>query len=153
MDPFLFLQAQRNPAGRSGTIAEAFRLMMSPFAAFLIPRQQIHANGHGPALPRPDSDLLQLTLVIESSQEQQSFEVFLEGSADGETWLEKPLAAFPQKFYPGSSAILCNLAAHPDVHHLRARWRVNRWGRGEPKPSFTVYLFAEAIPSAELDSK
>lgn len=125
----------------------------STFAAFLIPRQHITANGQGPAVARPELDLIQLTLGIETSQEQQSLDVFVEGSADGETWLDKPLAVFPQKFYAGISAVLCDLAAHPDVRHLRARWRVNRWGRGEPTPSFTVYLFAEGMPSTELDSK
>lgn len=126
---------------------------MPQFAAFLIPRQQITANGQGPVLARPGVDWLQLTLAIEASQEQQSLDVFLEGSVDGETWLEKSLAAFPQKFYVGVSALLCDLSAHPEVQHLRARWRVNRWGRGEPQAAFTVYLFAEGMPSTELDSK
>jgi hypothetical protein len=37
-----------------------------------------------------------------------------------------------------------DLSAHPDVKYLRAKWQVNRWGKGDPKPLFTVYLFAQA---------
>jgi hypothetical protein len=30
------------------------------------------------------------------------------------------------------------------VRYLRAKWQVNRWGKGDSKPLFTVYLFAQA---------
>jgi hypothetical protein len=25
------------------------------------------------------------------------------------------------------------------------KWAVNRWGKGDPKPLFTIYLFAQAL--------
>ena len=87
------------------------------FAQFLIPKTVIAVNGAGAtlALGTAQGGLLQLTLGIEKVIEQQSVEVHLEGSVDGETWIEKPLAAFPQKFYVGNSVIVCDLAAHPEI--------------------------------------
>jgi len=96
---------------------------------------------------------LQLTLAIEKTIEQQSIEVRLEGSLDGEVWLEKPLFAFPQKFYEGVSVMVCDLGGQPEIGFVRASWRVNRWGRGVLKPDFEVYLFAESVASVALDSK
>ena len=125
------------------------------FAQFLIPKMVIAGNGAGVgiALGAAQGGLLQLTLGIEKVIEQQSVEVHLEGSLDGETWIEKPLAAFPQKFYVGNSVVVCQLGAHPEIAFVRASWKANRWGRGVLKPSFELYLFGEAVASAALDFK
>ena len=125
------------------------------FGQFLIPQSTIVGHGHGPAvaLGSANSGLLQLTLVIEKIVEQQSLDIHIDGSLDGETWGEKPLAFFPQKFYTGNSAILVDLAAHPEITHIRASWKANRWGRGDLTPHFGLYLFAEACASSTLDSK
>ncbi len=96
---------------------------------------------------------IELTLVIEQVIEQQSLAVRIEGSEDGESWREKPLAEFPQKFYSGASVLRLDLGACPEVKQLRASWKVNRWGRGEPNPRFDAYLFAEAVRPVALDSR
>jgi len=128
---------------------------MSNFEHFLLPKSLIEANGSGAVyeLGAAQGGAIQLTLEILKTVEQQSLEVRLEGSTDGATWPERPLTAFPQKFYAGASVIVCNLAAHPDVRFIRASWKANRWGRGSLKPHFEVYLFAESIASLALDSK
>jgi hypothetical protein len=36
-----------------------------------------------------------------------------------------------------------DLAQHPDVKYLRAKWQVNRWGKGDSKPLFGIYLFIQ----------
>jgi hypothetical protein len=125
------------------------------FNHFLIPKSLLEGNGASTALALGEAagEILQVTLVIDTIVEQQSLEVHIQGSLDGETWLEKPLAAFPQKFYIGSSVLMCDLAAHPDLRFIRASWKANRWGRGVLKPRFGVYLFAEAVASVALDSK
>lgn len=125
------------------------------FAQFLIPKTSLDAAGVGPSfdLGLQQVGLLQLTLVIEKTVEQQSLDVWLEGSADGEQWQEKPVAAFPQKFYTGASVLVCDWAAQGELKFVRARWRPNRWGRGSLKPHFEVYLFGETITSHALDSK
>lgn len=128
---------------------------MGKWAQFLIPRGRLTANGVGEefALGGAQGGWLELTLVIERVIEQESLAVSLEGSADGETWMEKPLVEFPQKFYAGTSVVVVNLGLQPEVSRVRARWKVNRWGRGEPKPEFDVYLFGEQASSVALDSK
>jgi hypothetical protein len=87
---------------------------------------------------------LLLTLGITRIIEQESLDVSIWGSADGTEWGAKPLASFPQKFYCGTYQIVLDLGDHPTVRFLRAKWQVNRWGKGEPKPLFTMYLVAEA---------
>jgi hypothetical protein len=87
---------------------------------------------------------LLLTLGITRIIEQESLDVSVWGSADGTEWGAKPLVSFPQKFYCGTYQIVLDLGDHPTVRFLRAKWQVNRWGKGEPKPLFTLYLVAEA---------
>ena len=86
-----------------------------------------------------------LTLGITRIIEQESLDVSIWGSADGADWGVKPVASFPQKFYCGTYQLLVDLARHPEVKHLRAKWGVNRWGKGDPKPLFTLYLFVQAM--------
>jgi hypothetical protein len=94
-------------------------------------------------VPEPGKPLL-LTLGVTRIIEQESLDVAIHGSADGETWSESPILVFPQKFYCGDYARILDLAAYPDVRFLRAQWKMNRWGRGEHKPEFGFYLFAQA---------
>jgi hypothetical protein len=37
-----------------------------------------------------------------------------------------------------------DLSQHPDVKYVQAKWQVNRWGKGDSKPLFGLYLFAQA---------
>jgi hypothetical protein len=49
---------------------------------------------------------------------------------------------------------LLDLARHPGVRYLLARWTVNRWGRGDLTPLFAFYVFLEqAVVSATADNK
>jgi hypothetical protein len=88
---------------------------------------------------------LLLTLGITRIIEQESLDISVHGSKDGTEWLPKPVAAFPQKFYLGTYSILVDLADEADVRFLRIQWKMSRWGRGDPKPMFGFYVFAEKI--------
>jgi len=112
---------------------------------FLVPETEQRANGESEPIELGDSrgKLICLTLGITRIIEQESLDVAIYGSADGKEWGAKPLAAFPQKFYCGTYTILLDLSQHPDITHLKAVWKMNRWGRGEPKPLFGFYVFAE----------
>jgi hypothetical protein len=116
--------------------------MVSGFLASDAVRRE---DGQTPSMPVEDAQgrLLLLTLGITQIIEQESIDISIHGSVDGETWIEKPLAMFPQKFYCGTYAILCDLSEHADVKFIRAQWKMSRWGRGEPKPLFGFYIFAE----------
>ena len=97
--------------------------------------------------------VLLLTLTISDIIEQESLDVSIYGSADGATWTEKPLLAFPQKFYRGEHPLLLDLTSHPDVKMLRAHWEVARWGRGTETPMFELELRAREVPAATLTAR
>jgi hypothetical protein len=96
------------------------------------------------------SPLVLLTLGITRIIEQESLDLSIWGSADGNDWGTKPLVAFPQKFYCGTYQLLLDLAERPDVKYIRTKWQCNRWGRGGPKPLFGVYVFAKCLESQVL---
>lgn len=111
-------------------------------SAFLIDDQVITGNGEGPPISiTDDAELATLTLGILESREQQSLEVAIHRSKDGEIWEDEPVLVFPQLFYTGTTELLLDLRNLPGTTHLRARWKANRWGRGSPEPFFRTYLF------------
>lgn len=114
---------------------------------FLVPESVQRADGESEAfaLGPLKGKLIVLTLGITRIIEQESLDVSIWGSADGADWGERPLAAFPQKFYCGTYTIVVDLSKHPEVSYLKARWKMSRWGRGDPKPLFGFYLYAEAL--------
>jgi hypothetical protein len=114
---------------------------------FLLPETTIREAGAGPDMEigeRHDGMLI-LTLGITRIIEQESLDVSIWASEDGTDWGAKPLLSFPQKFYCGTYQILLDLSARPGVKYLRAKWQVNRWGKGNLKPLFGVYLFVQEM--------
>src|SRR6266700_4226011 len=103
---------------------------------FLLPETTVREAGTGEALNVAQfaGGVLLLTLGITRIIDQQRLDVSIWGSPDGKEWGAKPLISFPQKFYCGTYQILLDLAEHADVKHLRAKWQVNRWGKGDPTP-------------------
>lgn len=113
---------------------------------FLVPECVSHADGTSQEfdLGNAQGQMLQLTLGITHIIEQESIDITIWGSADKVNWSAKPIACFPQKFYCGVYTVLVDLSEHPEVHCIRVQWKLGRWGRGEPKPMFGFYVFAEA---------
>jgi hypothetical protein len=111
----------------------------------LMPESIARADGNGPEidLGSKRGKLMVLTLGITRIIEQESLEVSIWGSSDGEKWGLRPLATFPPKFYCGIYSILLNLAAQPDVRFLKVGWKMSRWTRGETVPMFGFYVYAE----------
>jgi len=114
--------------------------------SFLLPECVQHVDGESEplAIGAAKGKLLVLNLGITRIIEQESLDVTIWASADGEGWGDRPIASFPQKFYCGTYTILLDLSQHPEVAHLKAKWKMSRWGRGEPKPLFGFYLFAQS---------
>jgi hypothetical protein len=113
---------------------------------FLLPETTVREAGTGPEIKLDtEGETLILTLGITRIIEQESIDISIWGSPDGSDWGTKPLVAFPQKFYCGTYQILLDLSSRPDVKHLRVKWQVNRWGKGDPKPLFTIYMFVQAM--------
>jgi hypothetical protein len=116
------------------------------FPEFLLPETTVREAGAGPeiSLGNQQGRALILTLGITRIIEQESLDLSIWGSADGSNWGAGPLVSFPQKFYCGTYQMAIDLSQHPDVKYLQARWHVNRWGKGDSKPLFGIYLFVEA---------
>ena len=112
---------------------------------FLLPESVARASGSGAELELDElrGKLLVLTLGITQIIEQESLEISIWGSSDGEDWGLRPLARFPPKFYCGIYSILLNLASRPDIQYLRAEWKMGRWGKTADSPMFGFYLYAE----------
>lgn len=117
---------------------------------FIVPETPVDANGTSEAIELGAAgEMLLLTLGITDIVEQESLDVLVWGSADGEEWGEDPLRVFPQKFYCGTSQILFDLSAHTEVKFLRAEWKVLRWGVGYTTPMFKFYLWAEPFAAQQ----
>ena len=115
---------------------------------FLLPETTVQSSGSGePVEIGPGGGTALLSLGISEVLEQQSLDVDVLGSADGEEWLAKPLKSFPQKFYTGVWQLLCDLDADAEVRYLKVTYKVARWGVGSPTPKFKFYVFAERFES------
>jgi hypothetical protein len=114
---------------------------------FLVAETTVREAGTGPAmaLGEQSGGTLVLTLGITHIIEQESIDLSIWGSVDGTDWGTKPVTNFPQKFYCGTYQIILDLTPHTDIKFLRAKWAVNRWGKGDLKPVFTIYLFAQSM--------
>ena len=119
---------------------------------FLLPEVTIREAGVGPDVDLGESrgGVILLTLGITRIIEQESLDVSIWGSADNVEWGAKPVVSFPQKFYCGTYQILLDLRAHPDVQFLRTKYQAQRWGKGDPKPLFGAYVFAQSAQAQIL---
>ena len=85
-------------------------------------------------------------LTVTDQIEQESLDVSIWGSADGETWTKRPLLMLPQQFYRGTTKMILDLSLRPEIKFIRARWDLNRWGRVAPTPMFVAGLQLAEIP-------
>jgi hypothetical protein len=114
---------------------------------FLLEETAIREPGMGSAVDLGDArgSVVLLTLGITRIIEQESLDISIWGSVDNAEWSAKPIMCFPQKFYCGTYQILMDLRAHPDVRYIRAKYQANRWGKGDNKPLFSAYVFAQEM--------
>ena len=85
-------------------------------------------------------------LTVRDQIEQESLDVSIWGSADGEAWPKRPLLKLPQQFYRGTTKLVLDLSLRPEVKFIRARWDLNRWGRVAPTPMFVAGMDLVEIP-------
>ena len=79
--------------------------------------------------------------------EQESVEVSIWGSVDGENWGTHPILKLPQQFYRGETRAVLDLTLVPEINFIRAGWDLNRWGRVAPLPMFVLGLRATEVPA------
>jgi len=115
----------------------------------LIPENtRMEANGEGAAfdISASPSRTFLCRLTVTDQIEQESLDVSIWGSPDGETWTKKPLLRLPQQFYRGTTKLILDLSLRPEIKFIRARWELFRWGRVSPIPMFVGGLDLEEIP-------
>jgi hypothetical protein len=114
------------------------------------PETQVETNGAGPAFElgglagKPVLLVLGITQIVE----QESLHVSIWGSPDGKDWGERALFWYPQKFYQGIAPVALDLRQLPAIKFLQARWEVNRWGRGDPRPLFKFGVEIQELTTA-----
>lgn len=86
-----------------------------------------------------------LNLSIADVIEQESLDVSIWGSPDGQDFGKMPLLKIPQRFYRSETKMVLDLTMRPEVKFVRARWDVNRWGRVAPTPLFVFGLTATEV--------
>ncbi len=114
---------------------------------YLLRRTLTETDGESPPYElgelagKPLLMVLRVTDIIE----QESLLVSVWGSADGEEWGSKALFWFPQRFYRGVTPAAIDLRQRPELKFLKARWELNRFGRGYPVPRFEFSLEVQQL--------
>ena len=129
-----------------------------PLALQLISRDtRLEANGDGAAfdISASATRTFLCRLTVSDQIEQESLDVSIWGSSDGENWTKKPLLKLPQQFYRGTTKLVLDLSLRPEIKFIRARWELNRWGRVAPVPMFVAGLDLVEVPpmSRETSTK
>jgi hypothetical protein len=126
-----------------------------PLELSLIPAEtKLESNAHGQPfdISQTASRTFLCELTITEQIEQESLEVSIWGSSDGQNFGKRPLLKLPQQFYLGTTKMVLDLAFRPEIRFLRARWEVNRWGRVTPLPMFVAGLTLAEIPPMSADT-
>ena len=116
----------------------------------LIPQGSlVKENGYGAAVDVRTSQTRTFFCVmgITDQIEQESVDVSIWGSADGENWGTHPILKLPQQFYRGETRAVLDLTLVPEFNFIRAGWELNRWGRVAPLPMFMLGLHLAEIPA------
>lgn len=87
------------------------------------------------------------TMLITDQIEQESLDISIWVSADGQDWGAKPTLKLPQRFYRGETRAVLELVFRPEARFIQARWELNRWGRVAPLPMFRVGLHLVEVPA------
>ena len=112
----------------------------------------VQENGRGEAVDVRASGTRTFfcTMLIVDQIEQESLDVSIWGSADGENWGTQPLLKLPQQFYRGETRAVLELTLAPEVNFIRGAWDLNRWGRVAPLPRFVLGLHLAEVPAVPL---
>ena len=108
-------------------------------------------NGEGAALDIGASQTRTFLCVMDITDqiEQESLDLSIWGSEDGQNWGTKPLLMMPQRFYRGETRQVLDLSVRREIRFIRAKWELFRWGRVAPHPMFVVGFHAIEVPAFE----
>src|SRR5271156_6891607 len=114
----------------------------------IAPGTQLTANGEGHAqeIASSQTRTFLCSMFISDQIEQESVDISVWGSADGQDWGKLPLLKMPQRFYRGETRQVLDLTLKPEVRFLRAKYDLTRWGRVAPHPMFVIGFRLLEIP-------
>lgn len=118
------------------------------------PETKLESNGVGQPfdISSSQSRTFLCRLTVSDQLEQESLDVSVWGSADGQNFGKTPLLKIPQQFYRGTTKMVLDISLRSEVRFLQAKWEVNRWGRVSPTPMFVAGLQLEEIPPMAADT-
>jgi hypothetical protein len=121
-----------------------------PMELILVPDgTRVEATGDGEVFDISNSTTrtFLVTLTVFDQIEQESIDLSVWGSADGQNWGHVPLLKLPQMFYRGQGSLVLDVSFRPEIKFLRPKWELNRWGRVAPEPMFVIGAKAVEIPA------
>src|SRR5260370_17378218 len=92
-----------------------------PHPLTLIPQNsRLESNGDGASfdISASATRTFLCLLTVADQIEQESLDVLIYGSADGEKWTSRPLLKLPQQFYPGNTKLVLNLSIPIDTQSI-----------------------------------
>ena len=113
------------------------------------PGTRLTANGEGQSFEISPSQTRTFlcSMEITDQMEQESVDISVWGSADGQDWGKMPLLKMPQRFYRGETRQVLDLSLKPEIRFIRAKYDLTRWGRVAPHPMFVLGFRASEIPA------
>ncbi len=87
------------------------------------------------------------SMEITDQIEQESVDISVWGSADGQDCGKMPLLKMPQRFYRGETRQVLDLSLKPEIRFIRARCDLARWGRVAPHPMFVLGFRLTEVPA------
>jgi hypothetical protein len=121
-----------------------------PMEFELIPQGTlVKENGFSAAVDMRASQTRTFFCVMDITDqiEQESVDVSIWGSTDGENWGTHPILKLPQQFYRSETRSVLDLILVPEINFIRAGWELNRWGRVAPLPMFVLGLRLTEVPA------
>lgn len=132
----------------SASLWETATRIMPELLALIPQNSRLESSGDGASfdISASQTRTFLCLLTVTDQIEQESLDVSIYGSSDGENWTKKPLLKLPQQFYRGHTKMILDLSLRPEIKFIRARWELNRWGRGAPLPMFVADLQLTEVP-------
>ena len=113
------------------------------------PGTRLTANGEGQSfeISASQTRTFLCSMEITDQMEQESVDISVWGSVDGQDFGKMPLLKMPQRFYRGETRQVLDLSLKPEIRFIRAKYDLTRWGRVAPHPMFVLGFQMSEIPA------
>ncbi|MBV6430299.1 MAG: hypothetical protein IANPNBLG_00408 [Bryobacteraceae bacterium] len=118
----------------------------------LFPEEMVTESGFGPVVELKESAgaPLRLTISINRMMEQQTLDLSIWVSPDGEDWGSEPILQLPHRYYCGTYHHVLDLSGRSGVRFLRIEYRLRGWCMEAPPPLSSFEVVAEPAVAAAI---